>query len=183
MNKKGKTYKQTNKFGEFKCSVCGKFSMAKYWCTECKQEYNKKYHYDNKEKILKRKKIYERQRRLTRTDEQIEKRKEVARNWYHRNKEDVLKRNMDYLKKARNLVLNNYGNKCACCGETHKEFLYIHHINNDGGKHRKEVGRTGRHFYVWIVKNNYPKDLELLCYNCHMAETFYGKCPHEKENK
>lgn len=35
----------------------------------------------------------------------------------------------------------------------------------------------------YIIKNNFPKDLRLLCYNCNLSREFYGgeerTCPHK----
>ena len=87
----------------------------------------------------------------------------------------------EYIRAKRALVLNAYGNKCVCCGETTNEFLAIDHIENNGSKHRKEVtgGNSGNRFYGWIIRNNFPEGLQILCHNCNMAKGFYGKCPHE----
>jgi len=77
-------------------------------------------------------------------------------------------------------VLDHYGNKCVCCGETTPEFLAIDHINGGGNKHRKEVGGSGPVMYRWLKKNNYPEGFQILCHNCNMAKGFYGACPHLK---
>lgn len=77
-------------------------------------------------------------------------------------------------------VLENYGNCCACCGETAPEFLSVDHINGDGKQHRALTG-TGLNFYRSIIKNNYPDDLRVLCFNCNMARGFFGYCPHERQ--
>ena len=81
-------------------------------------------------------------------------------------------------------VIEHYNNKCACvkCPETKIQFLTIDHINNDGKQHRKEIGisRGGDQFYKWIIKNNFPKFLQLLCWNCNLGkEHNNGVCPHE----
>ena len=82
----------------------------------------------------------------------------------------------------RNLVLEAYGGKCMCCGETTPEFLQIDHINNDGGDHRRELKREGTGFYHWLKANNFPKDrFQLLCSNCNFAKAKYGQCPHERD--
>lgn len=84
--------------------------------------------------------------------------------------------------KNRKIVLDSYGNKCLCCGETAIEFLCIDHINGYGNQHRKEVG-TGSKLYSWIIKNNFPDFLQILCHNCNMALGLYGYCPHNPEIK
>jgi hypothetical protein len=78
----------------------------------------------------------------------------------------------------RSIVIQHYGAKCACCGESIPEFLAIDHVNNDGSSHRKKVG-VGIQFYKWIIANNYPGTLQLLCHNCNLAKAFYGACPHQ----
>lgn len=101
-----------------------------------------------------------------------------AKYWRNNNKEkakNIAKKSRD---KAREDVLGYYGGECACCKETIQEFLAMDHINNDGYKHRKNVKSNS--FYIWIRKNKYPKDLQILCHNCNLAKGFYGKCPHEK---
>ena len=82
-----------------------------------------------------------------------------------------------YCSKIRIKILEHYGGtppKCACCGENHIEFLCIDHINGEG----KIKGLAGNSFYFWVVKNNYPSYLRVLCHNCNMALGFYGYCPH-----
>ena len=58
----------------------------------------------------------------------------------------------------------------------------IDHINNDGNKQRKNGKYTGgtANFYYWIKTNNYPTDLQVLCYNCNMAKAIYKICPHKQ---
>lgn len=78
-------------------------------------------------------------------------------------------------------VLMAYGSRCVCCGESEPMFLTIDHINNDGATHRRELGiRSGDKFYAWIIKNNFPSNLQILCFNCNCAKGVYGKCPHKK---
>lgn len=71
-------------------------------------------------------------------------------------------------------VIKHYGDKCACCGETTPEFLAIDHIDGIG----KERRRSGSSFYIWIKAQGYPDHLQVLCHNCNMAKSFYGRCPH-----
>jgi len=80
--------------------------------------------------------------------------------------------------KRREKVIRGYGAKCACCGETEMQFLTIDHINNDGAEHKRSLG--GVDLYTWIIRNNYPKTLQCLCYNCNCAKGHYGSCPHKK---
>jgi hypothetical protein len=79
-------------------------------------------------------------------------------------------------------VITHYGGKCSCCGETEYGFLTIDHVNGGGTKHRKEV-TASRLPYV-IIKNNFPKDYQVLCYNCNCARAVsHNKvCPHKKND-
>ena len=97
-----------------------------------------------------------------------------------------------YLKKKRRKqirmeVLIHYGGnppKCACrgCNEYHIEFLCIDHIDGKGNEHRRKIGVVGgTEFYRWLIKNNFPKGLRVLCYNCNHSQADYGYCPHQRE--
>ena len=74
------------------------------------------------------------------------------------------------------LVLEKYGGKCKCCGETELKFLEIDHVNNDGAAHRN---RGSWWIVDYLKKRGYPKKgFQLLCSNCNMAKGRYGECPH-----
>lgn len=78
-------------------------------------------------------------------------------------------------------TLAAYGGKCACCGEKKLEVLTIDHVNNDGAKHRRQVG-AGSVLYAWLRKNGFPKDgFQVLCFNCNRARYYHGICPHQLE--
>jgi hypothetical protein len=83
-------------------------------------------------------------------------------------------------------ILEHYGSKCACCGESEPAFLAVDHIGGGGNKHRRELkalGYCGSHgFYRWIVENNFPDSLRLLCHNCNFADG-HGGCPHQRGRK
>lgn len=78
-------------------------------------------------------------------------------------------------------VLTQYGGnppKCACCGEKETQFLSVDHINNDGVKDRKLHG-GGTGMYRYLVREKFPRGIQILCYNCNLAKGRYGKCPHQ----
>jgi len=76
-------------------------------------------------------------------------------------------------------VFAHYGGYiCACCGETEEAFLSIDHINDDGASHRKTAG-SGSRFYWWVVRNNFPPGLQVLCWNCQWGKRKFGTCPHQ----
>lgn len=73
-------------------------------------------------------------------------------------------------------VMEAYGGKCACCGETELAFLTIDHVNNDGADHRREIGKGG--LYYWLVREGFPEGFQVLCANCNLAKEICGACPH-----
>ena len=79
----------------------------------------------------------------------------------------------------RKIVFSHYGNVCACCGESHYEFLAIDHIDGRGYEHRKKVGP--QRIAAWLIKNGFPEGFRTLCHNCNMSRGLYGFCPHEKD--
>jgi len=130
-----------------------------------KRDYQKWYHDKKKndpEFIKKRQEYYQKNK-----DYFIKKSKES----YLRTREVIKER----WRLKREVVLAHYGNKCACCGESQREFLAIDHINNDGWKHRKTFKIN---IYDWLQRNHYPAGFQVLCHNCNMAKAFYGRCPH-----
>lgn len=121
------------------------------------KEVRKFYYFNNREKYLKKQKLY-----------MLNGGKEIRDNT---------------LKNLKKEVFLHYGNECICCKENRFEFLTIDHINNNGAKHRKEYKTgTGKNVCRWLKKNNYPKSFQLLCYNCNCSKGFFGYCPHEKRD-
>ena len=81
---------------------------------------------------------------------------------------------------ARDKIMQAYGNACACCGEMEPMFLSLDHVQNNGANHRREVG-TGTKFFEWVVNNNYPDTLQILCANCNTGKHRNGGvCPHQE---
>lgn len=85
----------------------------------------------------------------------------------------------------RQQVLDGYGGQCTCCGESHKEFLTVDHVNNNGNQERKEKRHRGigSLFYKDIIDAKFPPSYQLLCYNCNAAKARCGLCPHITANK
>lgn len=83
----------------------------------------------------------------------------------------------EYSRKIRKEVLAHYGNKCVCCGETELAFLTFDHINNDGSQHRSKI--KGANIPQWLKRNNFPKDVQILCHNCNSGKEYLGVCPHK----
>lgn len=77
-------------------------------------------------------------------------------------------------------VIEHYGGKCACCGETEFDFLTIDHPNMDGNDERRSLNvHGGRGYYQWLRKEGFPTHVRLLCYNCNLGARHHGGvCPH-----
>ena len=155
-----------------RCPKCGKsLSVKKFhnhknrkdglatWCKNCRSQYAKEYYSKNKERYKRQKKEY-----------------------YSKNKERINQQTKEYHRRTKIGILSHYAGKppkCACCGESHIEFLGIDHINGKGTKHRREIAGGGGNFYYWLKRNNYPTGYRVLCHNCNCALGFFGYCPHK----
>lgn len=85
----------------------------------------------------------------------------------------------DSVERLKEAVMNVYTNgnqSCQWCGQCDLDVLTLDHMNNDGSAHRINIfgkrktrssGSTGVHMYRWIIKNDYPKDFQVLCFNCN----------------
>jgi hypothetical protein len=82
-------------------------------------------------------------------------------------------------RRVKEKILNHYGYTCACCGETNTDVLSLNHIKGGGTTHRKEVKVSGQSFNLWVIRNNFPKDLQVMCLNCNSGSwANNGICPH-----
>jgi hypothetical protein len=99
---------------------------------------------------------------------------------YHKNKATIsVKINCSRLEVRKKVILH-YGGRCACCGEDGLQFLTMDHKHGDGAKRRK-IGEpvSGYGLCLWIIRNNYPEDMQVLCFNCNMAKRTGIACPHQ----
>ena len=71
------------------------------------------------------------------------------------------------------------GPECACCKESHYEFLCIDHINGGGNKQRKKLKISSARFWLWLIREKFPSGYRVLCHNCNFAYWVRGKCPHQ----
>ena len=70
-------------------------------------------------------------------------------------------------------VLTYYGDNrlvCVRCGFEDIRALTIDHINNNGYKHRKALGLSGKGFYYWLKRQGYPDGYQTLCMNCQFIK-------------
>lgn len=85
-------------------------------------------------------------------------------------------------KELKKKIVDYYGGRCHCCGIKEIYFLSIDHINNDGYKMRgnRKNRPSGYLFYKKIIREDYPNDLQILCFNCNIAKNHNGgECPHK----
>lgn|SRR5579872_937688 len=83
-------------------------------------------------------------------------------------------------------VLSHYSGGtpvCACCGESHLEFLCLDHIDGGGNSERKALGSGSMGVYRHIIRENFPPGYRVLCHNCNMALGFFGYCPHVNKDR
>lgn len=103
----------------------------------------------------------------------------VRSNEYFQNhKQEINDRNREEYSRIRKEVLDHYGHRCACCGESAAEFLALDHIKGGGNKHRRTI--KCKSVTVWVYNNHYPEGFRLLCHNCNFALGAYGYCPHKE---
>lgn len=70
---------------------------------------------------------------------------------------------------------------CACCGETEPKFLCLDHVENDGARHRKEMGGGGDRILRWLKRNGFPRGFRVVCANCNQGKQLNGGvCPHQE---
>lgn len=101
------------------------------------------------------------------------------REYYQKNRARELAQAKQRNRALKDAAYRAYGGyRCACCGETQPAFLSIDHVNGDGCKHRKSIGR-GTSIYAWLRNNGYPAGFQVLCHNCnHGRHINGGVCPH-----
>lgn len=127
----------------------------------------------------------EKMRRLRKSDP--EKYRSHQRNHRKRNLEKVRAQRRESGRRLKGEVFAAYGGyKCSCpgCSETCPSMLTLDHINNDGNKHRSTLnGGRGRKASVDMYRRlkdaGYPKDIQVLCYNCNLSKhRMGGSCEH-----
>lgn len=95
--------------------------------------------------------------------------------------EGVRSRRRAYHSRLKNEVLDGYGARCTCCGESNRGFLSVDHVDGGGTAHRKLVG-GGIMLYLDIIKRGFPADFQILCFNCNLGRAYnQGTCPHQAD--
>jgi hypothetical protein len=90
-----------------------------------------------------------------------------------------------YCARVKAIILGHYGEQCACCGSA--ELLSVDHINGNGALHREELFGDSRNyhamaFYRWIIDNDFPDDLQVLCKSCNSSKGT-GECCRLAHNR
>jgi len=130
-----------------------------YICKKCQIKFSKEWHQNNRDRKNK-----------------------LIKKWQQNNRDRYNQLQRESHRRLINDVIDSYGGKCACCGETRKEFLSVDHINGNGNKQKREIGvRDSTGLYRWLKQNNYPEGFQVLCFNCNMGKRNFSVCPHNKE--
>lgn len=81
-----------------------------------------------------------------------------------------------YRRKLKAEIIAAYGGKCTCpgCTITEPDFLTIEHLSKDGKAHRA----SGVSVYADIRRRGFPPDYTIHCFNCNIAKSLFGVCPH-----
>lgn len=149
---------------------------------------DKNYRLTHKEFLSKKGKVYY-QKNKARIRERLNKnyykdrehRLQQSREYDNRPEIRIKKNEQERVRRAqrRFTVLSHYSGgepKCAKCGFSDIRALALDHINNDGYKHRRKVGRGDKDgcpscmMYVWIIRNNFPPIFQVLCFNCNIIK-------------
>ena len=99
--------------------------------------------------------------------------RKAVKKYYEAHKEEIAKYKKERLQKFKQIVLQHYGQTCACCGESNTEFLTVDHINGEGNKHRKKENYNS--ILEWLIRNNLPDGFQVLCMNCNFVKDTYNK--------
>ena len=147
-------------------------------CISCYNQHQKEYYQQHKEEFFARNEIWRNTHKELFRKHVNEYRKKYRRGHL----EEMRLKEKQRRAVLRIEILEHYGRKCSCprCGETNLEFLSMDHINGGGNRHRKSLDVQ---FYDWIKKNNYPNELQILCFNCNLGrarDKENGICPHEQ---
>lgn len=78
-------------------------------------------------------------------------------------------------------VVEAYGGRCVCCGETIAMLLTVDHKNGGGSVHRRQL--RGQGIYQFLINSGFPKEgYQLLCWSCNIGKYLNGGvCPHQQQ--
>ena len=168
------------------CKKCGRTDVElrsritggrKNWCIACVRAYYAGYREKHREDCARRIREWRKSHK--------ERSREQSRRWgakaYRSEPEHYRQKAVAARRRLKNEIYGAYGGyRCRCCGETTPEFLTIDHINNDGAEHRRRIGRCGNNLLLWLKRNHFPPEFQILCWNCQWGKRLSGICPHQR---
>ena len=99
----------------------------------------------------------------------IDERRKRKRNWCRDNMSEMCRHAKIYRLTQKIIALQVYSNgtmKCSNCGyDKNIDALSINHINS-----RQKEDIKSRYLYTWIINNNFPSNLQVLCMNCQFIK-------------
>ncbi len=182
---------------KIKCRGCNKLKLPSSFykrgsgrlrikCKKCYNSYLTEYRSNNKDVIKKRQQRWAKENskivKIKRAARYVKNKRKVLRyckEYYIKNRSAVRARYQRYKWKLKLQVINAYGGKCSCCPENEPKFLTIEHINKDGKAHRAAVGNV----YIDIRNRGFPPEYTIHCFNCNIAKSLFGVCPHQLKYK
>ena len=97
------------------------------------------------------------------------------------NRAKTLKRMQQTVAQRRKIVLEHYGNRCACCGLADTRFLTLDHVPHGKGNPKGKAKKCSRVEYGKCIAAGFPKEYQVLCMNCNWVKGMYGKCFHQTD--
>ena len=143
-----------------------------------KQKVNRAWYLRNRERISAHRKT----RYYARTSKEIKEAREYQKAWRHEQGPGYRKaQSKVFRERVKAEVFAAYGDRCVCWGEDEPKFLTIDHVNNDGGKERREQrGFSGINLMRKLRTIKFPAMYQLLCWNCNLGKHIYKVCPHQE---
>jgi hypothetical protein len=116
---------------------------------------------------------------LRNTPEHRRKNRDYQTAWAKAHPDRVALNTRTYQHRLKAKVTEMLGGQCACCGETEPAFLSVDHVNKDGKRHRDMFPKNLDSYWRDLRKGEHGFEVQVLCFNCHMAKDYRGGCPHQ----
>lgn len=133
----------------------------------------KKAYYDkNRERILEQKHDY-----MSRSDIS-DHRKQYMKAYNLKNKEFLLQSGKESRENVKDRIFKKLGSECDICGESHREFLTVDHINCDGNLDRRfsSIGWKRR-----VLKSDDLSSYRVLCHSCNISTYILNPVNNQKQ--
>lgn len=156
---------------EFSPRKCGRGGLSS-WCRSCTRTRRA----ENRDRInAERREIY-----VNWDDTRKAYFRDRTRAYRAKHRERLIAEMLRNYRAIRKTVLERYGGKCECCGESHPEFLNIDHVNGDGRQDRARLGGSTGIYRLLARTPERIHGYRLLCANCNFSRGLHGYCPHER---